>query len=139
MGLFDSTTDELQMVRWRVQQWSALTMSEPKPGSDGREVRAQLRTEDERLARFAAIIETALRNKCAHYEPTVQAVRLDKRPQLLFTLTVPAEDEGDAKSKARHWIDRACQTRGTYRKIGQAGRSPVSVKIPMGEAKVERI
>lgn len=130
-GLFDSTTDERKLSRYRVRQWTAFAW--PDDLDDFRKDR------EENLSRFGKVLERSLANKCSNFEPLVKTTRVKRRPQLMFELVVPALDEADAIRKTKYWITRASTTSRRYKRRGRSYSSPIGLDYPLGKAEVKLV
>lgn len=86
-----------------------------------------MREREDHLKRATAMMQRKLSETCPLYKPTIEIVRVDNLPQLLFTFTVPAIGENDAKRKASHGIARALQTKiPTGRRIRVSPRTQIT-------------
>lgn len=120
---------EEDLISWQVRQWTDFPWKESEDASR--------KDREENLERFAKAMTTAMRNKCAHYEPVCKRVRVGSAPQLMFEMTVPARTREEAAVRVMYWVKRASSVTRTVKRRGRTVRSPVGLHFPVGKVEVE--
>lgn len=106
-----------ELPRYRVKRWTAYQWVLHADREVNRE-------REDHLKRAVAMMQRKLSEVCPRFQPTIEVVRIDNLPQMLFTFTVPAVGENEAKDKALRNIGRALQTKiPTGRRIRTDPRS----------------
>lgn len=138
-GLFESTTDERKLPHYEVSQWTAFAWSDPPAGMNPQAIDEILLMQDAKLEVFAETLQRKIVGVCPHFKPTIKSVRIERKPQLLISMTVPAIDEDDALGKLRYWTRRAASTTHSYKQAGRTKRNTFGLTFPWGKTKVELI
>lgn len=138
-GLFAATTDERKLPHYGVKVWTAFTWTDPGRGAKAEKVRDMLRAQEIKLELFGETLQVKIRNTCPHFLPVVTPVRVDKQPQLMFEMTVPAASEEDAIIKAKYWIKRAASNTKSFKQGGRKQQRPVGLTFPYGKVTAELI